>query len=133
MGTGKRSSGTELTVFDPLSFDEWMNRYKSVITVMIGWEKVKRTKPKLRVVVDGHIIPPVVLLPGPDENRVFPGFRPAVLRAPAVHWDGRYYLLDGTTRMKRVKPRMLILDYLDLRSKSQAKLFMDIVWKEFSK
>lgn len=131
MGSGSLNTGTWMTVFDPLTLDEWVNRYKAAITVILNWEKLHRARFKPTIHLLHHN--EVVDLPSrcPRTGRLPPGRRLAILRAPAASFRGKFYLLDGTTRFKLVRPIMVVLDVIPCKTKDHARIFWDIRLKEW--
>lgn len=133
MGSGKRHTGTELLVIDPLSRDAWIERYKGVITCVVDWE----TLAKARVTPGVHLVEPgeAIILPwrfmSGKIREITPGGRLGVLRAPAARFRGRYYLLDGVSRYRQVRPAIVALDYIPCRTKEGARVFWDVMSKTY--
>lgn len=116
-------------VFRPLDIDQWRGIYQSAISVCIKWDKIKVIKVGIKMLN----LDDIVYLPhykngdwidGTPET-ISPGDNLALIRIPGLKVNGKYIIFDGCHRIKQLKPKIVIIDYIETNKKSH-KYFIDL-------
>jgi hypothetical protein len=123
--------------FDPMSWNEWQFQYLSDIRVNHELRSVKNPKTGILLTdEDTQVFLPHYEKKGnwrygkPKKLKL--GKRLIVVRSPAVRYKGKYLLLDSVHRVTQLEPKMLILDWVEIKE-SQRKLVTDLItdfWDE---
>lgn len=119
----------DLIHFKKLNFKEWKFRYLSDIRIGILWKNLKDVNVGILLVKNHQIYLPKY---GKDKSwmngkpiKVNEGKRLILVRLPAIRIKNKYLILDGYHRLKNLKPKLIILDYLRL-SQSQYRYIIDL-------
>lgn len=101
----------DVITFEPLTLDEYKQRYRASIKVDFDVDKVFGVTPGVVFPRANHSLN----LTWDEEIQVVTkGSTPALVRLPALIIDGSLFLLDGHHRMTELKPRWVVLDTLHL-------------------
>lgn len=137
-------AGTVFELPRPRTYADWLAKYKSHIRCMVWWDELNKPKPRVgRRYVD---ISDFVWLPQctekgewrrkePNqpvalEHWKFKGDR--IVIAPALVTRKGYLLLDGVHRVTELEPRLLVLDWIQVK-KEQLTSIADTIgawWHE---
>ncbi|KKN44111.1 hypothetical protein LCGC14_0696380 [marine sediment metagenome] len=108
----------DVITFEPLTLDEYKQRYRASIKVDFDVDKVFGVTPGVVFPRANHSLN----LTWDEEIQVVTkGSVPAVVRLPALIIDGSLFLLDGHHRMTELKPRWVVLDTLHLEDAAHLK------------
>lgn len=109
-------------VFESMTLDQWRGTYQSTIRIIICWEKVKVTNLGVDLLCKNKEI----FIPNYKDgdwrdgkpNKITPGKKLALVRLPALKIEKDFFCFDGYHRMTQLKPRMVILDWIEVSKKS---------------
>lgn len=106
--------------FRPLTMKEWLKQYASDMRVQAAPELLRRkVRPQIHLLREDD----VALIPIYRNGSwrvglprvIKPGKNNVVVRLPAVEYGGKFLILDGTHRVRYMKPSVIFLDTLHLR------------------
>lgn len=131
--------------FTPIpTFESWMSEYRSEIRVGVDWDLLCGVPDKKRKIEVGQVVRETnsqmdIKTPwyegGEDHKigvniRVEQGFKPFMVRVPAVEYQyEKFLILDGCHRLYVLEPRFLCLDFLMLGGDDRANAFYDLLGK----
>ena len=126
----------DVIAFKPLTWASWKARYLPRIRISHALERIKQAKCGL-LLADEATEMYYPWYKGGDwrdgkPKRAKIGKRWYLVRLPAVKVGTRYLVLDGCHRLKVLRPRLVLLDYVILR-KGDEELVTDLmnkVWRD---
>lgn len=129
---------TRVHYFPSLCFQGFLSEYKPSIRVSVAWDELMDPEPQVEQLWFYYEDQKDIFFPfykgkmgwrGGKPKHVTPGECQCLVRAPAVDVGDQYVLLDGTHRIRELRPELIILDCLKPRRKSQFRAFVDC-WNE---
>jgi len=144
-----------LTTIPKLNWPEWQAEYRSSLCVGVLWYRLQSPKPKVRqeIVGNGDWMVPHLYYPWyskgtgyrddvpPKEVDLLTSRGQFILRIPAlelIEANGMchgFLVLDGCQRLRDLKPRVIIIDYISVRH-DKLKYFNDLLsphWRKVLK
>lgn len=128
----------KFTKINPLSFDDWKYQYKRDVRVICFPDKLSDRKVKTKIITDKRI---KIYLPKYTDGDFFDG-NPVkatvgkgnyIVRIPAILTkDRRLIALDGVNRIETFKPKVIIVDYINI-SWEEEKYFADLLNINYNK
>jgi len=119
----------DLIHFEKLSFKEWKFRYISDIRISAKWKNITNVSTGILLVDNQQIYLPKY---GKGKNwmdgepiKISSGHHLILVRLPAIQIGDKYLILDGCHRLKTLKPKLVILDYLKI-SQDQYRYIVDL-------
>lgn len=101
----------DVITFEPLTLEEYKQRYRASIRVPFDVDKVFGVVPGIVFLKDKHTLH---LTWNEEIQVVTTGSHSALVRLPALIVHGNLFLLDGHHRMTELYPRWVVLDTLHI-------------------